>query len=343
MACNIGFGIIGTGVAAHFHAKSILSIDNAHLVGIYGNNKEEAEAFASAYHTKVFPSAEALLNDDTIEAVNICTPSGLHAAYAIQGLQAGKNVIVEKPLALNAADCFAIVEAEKKSGKYCAVISQNRVTESTAFVKKAVDSGKLGKIVSTDVHMKYYRSEEYYTQSDWRGTWKMDGGGALMNQGIHGIDLMRYIMGEVHSVSAICKTLVHNIEVEDTAVAAIEYTSGALGVIVGTTCAYPGYPKTFSICGSKGSIHLEDERIVKWDVDFEIPHLDTINHGKNSPSDPSIISTTGHRKQILDLIDSIQMKKPVFYSAEDAMKTVVLICAIYESSRKGQKIILNGK
>lgn len=341
MKNKIGFAIVGTGIAAHFHAKSILSLRDAFLVGVYGNNAEEAAAFAAEYGVKAYPSAEALFGDESVEAVSICTPSGLHADYAVQALRAGKHVMVEKPLALNVKDCLSIVEAEKKSGKYCAVISQNRVTDSTAFVKQAVDSGKLGKIICTDVHMKYHRSEEYYASSDWRGTWKMDGGGALMNQGIHGIDLMRYIMGEVHSVSAVCKTLLHKIEVEDTAVASIEYKSGALGVLTGTTAISPGYPKTFSICGSKGSIHLEDERITKWDVDFPIPNLETIQHGKNSPSDPGGISIAGHQKQLLDLIQSIQEKKPVFYSAEDAMKTVELICAIYESSRKEQKIFLN--
>jgi UDP-N-acetyl-2-amino-2-deoxyglucuronate dehydrogenase len=209
---------------------------------------------------------EKLINSSAVDVVNICTPSGLHAKLAVRALNAGKNVMVEKPLGLNVKECDEVIQAAKQNKKICAVISQLRYSKSTGLVKKAIDEGGIGRPVEAGVYMKYYRAPEYYSSSKWRGTWQMDGGGALMNQGIHGVDLLLHFMGRVKSVQAITKTLMHKIEVEDTAIAIVEFENGAVGVIEGTTSVHPGYPRRFEICGTHGSIIMEEDRIIKWDT-----------------------------------------------------------------------------
>ena len=188
---NIKVTIIGCGTIAEFHIKALRSIDGVELIGVYDGNEERCKSFGLKHNIKVFSCIEDVWNSNC-ELVSICTPSGTHAQLAISALSVGKNVVIEKPLALTYSDCLKIMEAEKSSGRFCAPISQLRFSDSVIAVKKAVDDGLLGKVTVVDLSMKYYRSEAYYENS-WRGTFAMDGGGALMNQGIHGLDVMRFI------------------------------------------------------------------------------------------------------------------------------------------------------
>jgi len=337
---KIGFAVVGSGAVAQFHLRSIAEIPDAELIGIYSAHTPSAEKCASDYGIRLFSDMEELLACEAVEVVNICTPSGTHAALAVQALEAGRHVVVEKPLALTSADCQRVVDAAQKNDKLCAVISQLRFAPEILQVKNAIDQGWLGKICVCDVTMKYHRDPSYYANSDWRGTWAMDGGGALMNQGIHGVDLLRFLMGEVKSVSGICKTIRHEIEVEDTAAAVLEYENGAIGLITGTTSVYPGYSRILDINGTEGSIRLEEGKIVRWDVPAHPMELGNDFKVASGASDPMAIDYVGHRRQIENMMAAIRKTDTLRIDAQEGKRTVELICAIYESSKTGKRILM---
>lgn len=240
---------------------------------------------------------------------------------------------MEKPLALNYADCLKVARAA--DGKICAPISQLRFSDSALAAKRAVDEGLLGRITLINLSMKYFRDESYYAGS-WKGTYAMDGGGALMNQGIHGIDLMLFLGGKVKGVQGIVRTLAHHIEVEDTAVASVIFENGALGTIDAATSVKPGYPRRLEICGDKGSVVLEEDRIVRADVE-------NFSFGESRSSvaahcDPSAISAEGHKRQYENIIAALRGEKKLAYTAENAAETVRLVTSVYDSSREGRLI-----
>lgn len=336
------FGIIGCGMISNWHAAAIARIDNAQLAGAADINEEAAEAFASKYGVRAYKSVDSLLDDPELDVVCICTPSGLHAPLAIKAARSGKNIIIEKPMALNLEEADNVVKACHDNNVKMAVISQLRFSDAVKRLKAAVDSGKLGRLVSGDIYMKYYRSQEYYDKGGWRGTWKMDGGGALMNQGIHGVDLLQYIMGPVKSVFAFTRTLARKIEVEDTASAVIEFKNGALGVIQGTTSIYPGSPRRLDINGDKGTITLEETFISSWNIEGqEMPADIKIERANaNLASDPAAISIDGHILQIADMVKAIESGHKPLVDEIEGRKPIEIIMAIYESSRTGKQVQL---
>ncbi|MFO7611778.1 MAG: Gfo/Idh/MocA family oxidoreductase [Clostridia bacterium] len=335
----MGFGIIGCGAISEMHAGAVNVIENAVLVGCTDVNPSSMKAFSDKYGIRSYASAEAMLCDESIDAVCVCTPSGLHRKYCIEAARAGKHIVVEKPMALTVGDCDEIINACRENDVKLEVICQLRFKETFRYVKKLVADGALGRIVSADIYMKYYRSPEYYSSSNWKGTWKMDGGGALMNQGIHGVDMLLFIMGRVRSVFGFARTLARDIEVEDTAAAVVEFENGALGVIQGTTSVMPGYPRRLEINGDKGSIALVDGDIALWDVEgVEKPVFTVARSG--SHNDPMAFDIEGHVLQITDLIESVAEDRPSFVNEFEGRRPVELITAIYESSKTGEKVDL---
>ena len=282
------------------------------------------------------------ITDEDIDVVSICTPSGLHAPLAIQVANAGKHIITEKPMAINLREADEMIRACEDNKVKMAVISQLRFTDAVIRLKDAVNKGLLGKLISGDIYMKFYRSQEYYDKGGWRGTWKMDGGGALMNQGIHGIDLLQYVMGDVKSVFAHTKTLARNIEVEDTAVAVLEFENGALGVIQGTTSIYPGSPRRLEINGDKGTIALEEDCITAWDIQGQEkdPEIVFGRTTSGASSNPTAFGIEGHIKQIGDMVDAIKNDKKPLVDQYEGRKPVQIITAIYESSKTGKIVYL---
>jgi len=343
MQKKLGFGIIGCGIIADFHANAIYECGyDAELIGVCDVVFDAAEKFAHRHGTKAFLNEDALLNCDDIDVVCICTPSGYHHASVIAAARAGKHIICEKPLAINKEQLDAVEEECKKAGVTVSVISQNRYAKSICRVKSAIDEGLLGRIVCADIYMKYYRSQEYYDSGSWRGTKRIDGGGALMNQGIHGVDLLLYLAGDIKSVYAISKTLVSNIEVEDTLSAIVEYKSGATGVIQATTSVYPGYPRRLDINGENGSVVLDETSIVRWDIQNGHGHDDVIlmpsfTHGAATPT---AISGDGHVQQISDMIRCIKDGRQPLSGLADGRKAVDVILAIYRSAEEGRPVVL---
>lgn len=339
----ISFGIIGCGVISNWHAQAIQSIEGATLRGVTDVYEPSRLAFAEKYGVNAYDSAEALLADPEIDAVCICTPSGLHAPLAIAAANAGKNIVVEKPMALTHEEITNVLGACEKNGVKMSVISQLRFSKAVCALKNAIESGDMGKIVVADLSMKFFRSQEYYDKGGWRGTWKMDGGGALMNQGIHGIDILQYVMGPVKSVSAITRTLSRSIEVEDTAVAILEFANGALGQIVGTTSIYPGSARTLEVCGDHGTIVLTEDSITEWDIEGKERPADVILGGQesNTASDPTNFSISGHIRQLTDMVEAIRENRLPAINQFDGKLPVEIILAIYESSKTGNMITLN--
>ncbi|NLA85336.1 MAG: Gfo/Idh/MocA family oxidoreductase [Clostridiales bacterium] len=344
MKKRLGFGIVGCGVISDWHAAAINEIDCTVLVGVTDVNEHKRVETAKKYNARPFDTYEQMLENNEIDIISICTPSGTHAPLAIEAAKAGKHVIVEKPMALNLAESDQIIKACEENKVKLTVISQLRFSDAVAKVKDAVDSGLLGKLILGNAYLKYHRSQEYYDSSAWRGTWAMDGGGALMNQGIHGIDLLQYIMGDVKSVFAYTKTLARKIEVEDSAVAVLEFTNDALGTIQGTTSIYPGFPRELEFNGDKGSIVLREDCIVKWEIEGqEVPEgliADERELVYQSQSNPTGFGIDGHIKQIRQMAESIWDDTKPLVDQYEGRKPIEIIMAIYESSRTGKKVFL---
>ncbi len=340
----LGFGIIGCGTIANWHVAGIRACKDAKLIGAADFKPEFSQKFCEKYEIKQFMSVEEMLACPEIDVVCICTPSGLHSSYAIQVANAGKHVIVEKPMALTVEDCDKVIKACDDNKVKCCVISQSRFDKTTQAIKKAVENGDLGRLVTGDISMKYYRSPEYYTTGGWRGTWKMDGGGALMNQGIHGIDALQYIMGNVKSVYAYARTLARDIEVEDTCSAVLEYENGAIGIIQGTTSVYPGYPRRLSISGDKGTITITESIFEAYDIEGQDKLPEGIVIGgelKSSAADPTNLPTYGHEMQIADMVDAILNDREPIVNARQGKRPIQIIRAIYESSETGKRVDLD--
>ena len=327
------FGIIGCGMVSHIHAKAIQSLDRGELRGIADYLPEKAEAFAEEYNVKAYPDSNALLQDPDIDIVCICTPSGFHADQAMAALHCGKHVVLEKPMALTTESAEKIVEACDRQNCFLTVISQNRFSSDVQYVKNLYDQGAFGKSVFCSLYMKYWRTPEYYSSSKWKGTKQFDGGGALMNQGIHGIDLLQYIAGEAKVIKGKVKTRSHSIEVEDTAVAMLEFSDGALGVVEASTCTYPGFSRRLEIMGNKGYVVLKENTIQELVVDQKPVDLPERGEADLSISaDPKKLDFKMHAKQIENLIDAIQGKDELLIGAREGCHAVKLINEIYHSS-----------
>lgn len=330
--------LIGCGAISVAHCTVIHELaDIATLIGVYDTNLARAQTFAQENNIDaVYESMDTLLTSDA-DVVAICTPSGLHASLAMQCMKAGKHVVVEKPIALTKTDCDAILQTEKETGKSCAPISQLRFSDGMRRAKEIIDSGVLGKPVLCDLYMKYYRDATYYANS-WRGTVAMDGGGALMNQGIHGIDLMHFLLGDIAQINGTVRTLIHNIEVEDTAVATVVFKSGALGVIEGTTSVRPSAPRRFELHFEKGSIVIEEDHILSCDApDFSVQ---TRIEKFDSSTNPMNISYAYHKQQYANILAAIKGEEPLLYTAKQAAQSVNTILSIYRSSKEEQTIRL---
>ena len=338
-----GFGIIGCGVISNWHARAINASNGGYLVGAVDVKPEYSEAFCKNFNIRQFMTVEEMLSCPDIDIVCVCTPSGFHAKYALMAIEAGKHVLCEKPLALNTADCDKIIAARTHMNVRAGVVSQSRFCETTKIMKQMIGEGKLGRVVTADLFMKYYRSQEYYDSSKWRGTWELDGGGALMNQGIHGVDALLTIMGPVKTVYGMARTLARNIEVEDTASAVLEFANGALGIVQGTTSILPGYPRLIEISGTHGTIACTEDGFTKWDIDGEeVP--ENIKLGEDLPmsgaNDPQSIGIEGHIFQINDFIESVKYDRRPTVDLREGRRAIELITAIYESSRTMQPITL---
>ena len=345
---RFGFGIVGAGMISHFHAQAIAEIEKAELIGIFSINKIKSIPFAEKHSCIAFDTLEEMLAHPEVDIVCICTPSGIHLEPALKSIEAGKHCLIEKPLEVTLERCDQIIEAAKQAGVKVGVIFPSRFYEDSKKLKHAIEENKFGDLVLGDAYVKWSRTPEYYQSGKWRGTWKFVGGGALMNQGIHTVDLLQWYMGEVEFVQAVAGNLRHkSIEVEDTVVSTVKFSNGALGTIECSTAVYPGALKRLEIMGTEGTAVMEDNDLIEWKFAREDETKETENAKGDKgndltggASDPGSISFIGHQKQIEDMIHSIETGSDPLIDGVEGRKSVEIVLAIYESAKTGQRVTL---
>ena len=345
---QVGIGIIGAGLISHIHALAIQHIDNASIKGVFNINKDKADAFALKYNCTAYDNLDEMLAQPDIDIVCICTPSGIHLDPAIKSIEAGKHCLIEKPLEVTLEKCDKIIEAAKKKGVKVGVIFPSRFYESSMQLKKTIEEKRFGDMVLGDAYVKWYRSPEYYASAAWRGTWELDGGGAMMNQGIHSVDLLQWYMGPVESVQSFSANVRHKgIEVEDTIVSVVKFANGALGNIECSTAVFPGSLKRIEIMGTEGTAVQEESSIIKWEflqkTENDKQVVDSISSGttpQGGVANPADISFLGHQRQIEDMIHAIETGGDVLIDAVEGRKSVEIVLAVYESARTGKKVTL---
>lgn len=344
----MNFGIIGSGMIARFHAEAIQAMASysgkGALIGIAGRSPDKTQTLASEFGCRAYESVDELLADPDIDIVTIATVSGAHLEPALAAAKAGKHIICEKPLEVTTERIDAMLAAAEENKVTIAGIFNRRFYPAIQEFKKAVEAGRFGRITMVEAAIKWYRDQAYYDSAGWRGTWALDGGGALMNQSIHTIDQLLYLCGPAVAVTASMACLIHEgIEVEDTAVATVEFANGALGVIHGSTACWSstGHPAEVHICGEKGSVFMADTAFRVWDFMEENADDERIKEEMmvSSPqsgmgaNDPNAIDYLGHQRNFENVVDAIQKGEEPLTNGQEARRAVALIQAIYRSAQ----------
>lgn len=326
-----------------FHAKAITDMTGGTLHSVFDLNLERAEALAADFGAKAYSDMDAFLADENLDIVTVGTPSGAHLDPTLAALNAGKHAIVEKPLEVTTERIDQLMDAAQKSGKTLAAVLNRRFHPGMDAFKKASTEGRFGTLASASAYIKWYRDQAYYDSAGWRGTWALDGGGALMNQSIHTVDALLYLAGPVKRVTANTALLAHErIEVEDHCVALLEFENGARGVIEASTCTWSkdGHPARVQLSGTEGSVFLADEAFESWDFQNEQPEDEeiraTLMKGQEAglgANDPSAINTYQHQRNFEEVVTAIHEGREPTTSANESRKAVELIQAIYESAK----------
>lgn len=334
----VRFGIVGCGAIGPTHATAISRLPDAELVAVADPVAERAAELADRFGVRgVYRDTASLLADPEVDVVCLCTPSGRHADGAIAALEADKHAVIEKPMDVTVEACDRLIAAQQRTGRLVSVVSQHRFDPATKRVKELVDQGKLGRLALVTAEVKWYRTQAYYDGGDWRGTAALDGGGALMNQGVHMVDLLLHLAGPVQTVYAQTRTAAHErIEVEDVAVATLAFASGAVGTLVATTAAYDGLPARIDLFGTTGSVILEGEaiKLLKLRDDPAEPVGELAAKATPAWGD-------AHAVQLADVVRCLRTGDRLRSDAADGRAAVRLVQAIYESARTGQAVALD--
>lgn len=340
----MNFAIVGCGVIAHTHAKALRQLPEHRLYAVCDIIPEKADAFAREYGVNtVCYDASDVARDPVVDIVCVCVPSGAHGEICIAMSRAGKHIVCEKPMEITTERICAVQRAVAEAGVKMQCIFQRRFMPAAIAARQAIAQGRLGRICLAQAQLKYYRDQAYYNSAGWRGTWELDGGGALMNQGVHGVDLILWMLGEpVDTVYGRAETLSRQIEVEDTAAAVLRMKSGALCTIAGATTAYPGFTTTFAIHGELGSIVFNDEQIVTWDFldPAQAPPCPEGMEAVGGAKNPFDIGITGHVWLLADVANAVREDREPLIPPGEADLAVRVITAIYESTRMEQPIHL---
>lgn len=342
-------GIIGWGMIAKMHAQAIEAMDTAVLWGVYTSNPEKAKTIKQEYGCEVFTDLDKFLAHEELDIVSIATPSGVHLDPIVKAARNGKHVICEKPLEITPARVLEAEKAAEENGVILGGIFNRRFNPAVSALKEAIEQQRFGTLSLSEVQVKWFRDQAYYDSAAWRGTWALDGGGALMNQAIHTVDQLIWFMGMPTRLSASVSTLTHeNIEVEDTAVAILEFENGAKGIIQASTSTYSseGRPAEIQISGDLGSVILKDEHFELWDFKEPLSVDDKIKSEMMTgakqalgANDPSHINYLGHQRNFENFMAAIEGREDLQVTSQEALQSVRVICAIYESARADGKWI----
>jgi UDP-N-acetyl-2-amino-2-deoxyglucuronate dehydrogenase len=349
-----GFGIVGAGVIGSVHAEAIGLVPGARLAAVTDAVPERAKVLASTWDCAAEPDLASLLAREDVDVISVCVPSGLHAEVAGLAAAAGKHLVVEKPIDVTLEAADRLIAAARASGVLVTVISQHRFDTGLDELRRLLDSGALGSLLVGEASTKWYRTQGYYDSADWRGTWQLDGG-SLMNQGIHYVDLLLWAMGPAAEVTAVFASQAHQIEVEDTAVALVKFTSGAAGTIVSSTAAYPGFAQRLEVTGTNGTVIVEDGKIISRTLASEpaqaaAPAADRTAADRTAAertvsdltasSNPGGMDPAGHAAQIAEFLTAIDEGRRPAVTAESGRAALEVVCAVYESARTGQTIAI---
>jgi UDP-N-acetyl-2-amino-2-deoxyglucuronate dehydrogenase len=341
MTTEIGFGLVGYGLIGKVHAEVIRTLAGARLAAVCGRDRNRTAEFAAQFETTGYTDYDEFLRHPGLQLVSICTPSGLHAELGIKAARAGKHMLVEKPIEIDLERADRLIEACESAGVKLAVIFQSRFLPAVQKIKRAIDEGRLGRLMLGDAYVKWYRVPEYYAPGSWHGTLSLDGGGALINQAIHTVDLLRWIMGPVEQVFALKAALRYpQIEGEDTLVASLRFKNGALGVIEAATSTKPGFKRRLEISGERGTVILDGDTISCWTVDGETAEEDPGEQITDGSSNPAAISNEGHRRQIEDLIIAVKDNRAPMIDGREGRNSLELVSALYESAVIGEPVKL---
>jgi predicted dehydrogenase len=336
----IRIGLIGGGAISTQHLEAIGALAGLRLAGVVSASEHRARAVGEERGVPWSTCLEDLLERDDVDAVTICTPSGLHPSHALAALRSGKHVVVEKPIALSVADADAVVGAGHEEGLIVTTISQRRFEPVVRALKAAIDASALGRISLILAEGLYHRPQAYYDSAAWRGTREMDGG-VLMNQAIHMVDLVRWMGGPVHSVAGHLATRGHTMEAEDTASVSLRFMNGALGAIVATTCAFPEAPAELRVYGDRGHVRLRGEEAIEWEVDGVPPPIaddDMAMPAGTGASRTWGTNAQGYVRQYADFIDAVRTSRPPAVTGEDGRNAVEVIAAAYDADRTGRTV-----
>ena len=343
-ATPIRFAIVGTGSIARRHAQAIAAVPDAKLVAVWGRDEGRGRDFAAEHGADFVDCLETLAARDDVQAATIATPSGSHSQSCAPFLRAGKAVLCEKPIDVTLEKIDTLLALAQTHRAPLAAVLQLRFGAAAQALKKAVEQGRFGKLTLCSAYVKWWRGQEYYDSVEWRGTREFDGGGALMNQGIHAVDLLQWLVGMPSEVFAFAGRLAHKrIEVEDTIAVCLRFPHGAIGTIEATTASNPGSAMRIEICGDRGSAVWEDDLLTSWKFDRESPEDDALRSAQSSgiiggKSDPAAIGIEGHRLLVADLVAAIREHRPPLIPANEARNAVRLILAAYDSASTGHPV-----
>ena len=333
---TVHIGLIGGGNISETHARAARAIPGVTIAAVYGTNTEKIERLSREHGGKPCCEFSEFLDQRPMDLVVIGSPSGLHAAHGVAAARRGLNVLTEKPIDISAVHADELIHAAKDAGVKLGVIFQDRCKLDIRRLKRWIDDGVLGRILLVDAAVKWYRPPEYYGQSKWRGTFALDGGGVLINQAVHTLDLMLWLIGDVSRVQARISTALHAIEAEDTAIVSFEFASGALGTLLATTAAYPGYPRRLEITGTEGTVTLEQDRIVRVNlrnalegICASVPPQDLEN-----TASPVVSDFSGHQAILEDFIQAIREDRTPLCDGREGRRSIALVEEIYRAARE---------
>lgn len=352
MSREIGFAVVGLGMGRH-HCKAIQAAPGARLVAICDVDEERLRPAAQEYGCRAYARVEELLQDDQVEVVNIATPSGTHAQIGALAARAGKHLIVEKPADILAERIEALVGVAHQHRVKVAGIFQSRFDPLNIRIRQAIQQGRLGRLIGVHGHLPWYRLQDYYEghHGSWKGTWELDGGGSLMNQGVHTVDLLQWLAGPVEAVMGMFGVFGHRIEAEDQTVALLRFGNGALGTLYTTTCCYPGFNQRMILYGTRGTIIKEEGTLKSWKLqddpegkeEQELLALYGEGRKASGAADPMAVSFDGHTQIVLDMVQAILEDREPAITLESARHAVEIINAIYLSGRTGRQVRVGEK
>lgn len=339
---KFGLGIVGCGNISDMHAHAIINSERGTLVSAHSRTESRLKAFCDEYDISGSTSFEEFLKNPNLDAVSICTPSGTHLDYGIHAAEAGKHVIVEKPIEVTVKRANALIDSCKENGVQLAVIYQNRFIDDVVKMKQAIDSGEIGKPILASASVRWFRSQEYYGDSTWRGTFALDGGGVVINQSIHTIDLLQWFTGNVESVSALKGTFTHSgIEAEDTAVACLRFKNGAIGVFEGSTSVIPAQKRRIEVNGATGTALLEGGRFQKKPADDHPEKTEAGGEAAGADSPLGGMDAINHQRQFDQIFEAFAGSGDPIVSGEESLKSLAIVEALYTAAEEERVVFID--